>query len=144
MGGQRGPDGVMGHHGGLFANAAGRGGNQPLLDGEQLRGGPAALLHRPVGHHRHRPLSQEPVDQLLELDSGGTGKFTAQGGDDVVVGEGGRLGGKSVRAGQPVEDLGHRLLGQGLLAVDCPVGHLADQGVQVHAPSGRLGSPTSI
>jgi hypothetical protein len=73
MSGQRGPDGLMGHHGGLLAGAAGGGGDQPLLDPQQLRGGPAALLQRPVGDHADRPLGKKLVGQVLELDSAGAG-----------------------------------------------------------------------
>ena len=56
--GQGGPDRVVGDHRGLLAGAAGGGGDQPLLHGQELGGGPAALLQRPIGHHGHRPLGQ--------------------------------------------------------------------------------------
>ena len=102
----------MGHHGGLLAGAAGGGGDQPLLDRQQLGGGPAALLQRPLGDHADRPLGQEPVGQLLELGPGGPGQLAAEGGDHVLAGEGGRGRGQPVRAGQPVEHRGHRPLGQ--------------------------------
>jgi hypothetical protein len=146
MGGQRGPDGLMGHLGGLLAGAAGGGGDQPLLCGQQLRGGPAPLLDRPIGDHADRPLGQEPVGQVLELGSAGPGQLAAEGGDDVLAGEGGRGRGEAVRAGQPVEHSGHRPLGHCpfLPAVLRPVGHLPDQGVRVHAPLGRFCPPPSI
>src|SRR5215218_2865041 len=46
---------------------AGGGRDEPLLDGEQLGGGPAAFLQSPVGDPADRPLGQEPVGQLLQL-----------------------------------------------------------------------------
>jgi hypothetical protein len=51
----------MGHHRGLFAGAAGGGGDQPLLDRQQFGGGPAALLQRPLGDNADRPLGTELV-----------------------------------------------------------------------------------
>jgi hypothetical protein len=140
---QRGTDGVMADHGGLLAGAAGRGSNQPLLDPEELRGGPAALLQRPLGHHGYRPLDQEPVGQLLELGPGGTGQLAAEGGEHVLAGERGRLSSESVRAGQPLEHLGHRPLGQHQVAVACPAGHLPDHAVRILAALSRLGAPAS-
>jgi hypothetical protein len=45
---------------------------------------------------------------------------------------------------QPLEHRGHRPLGQDLVAVACPAGHLAQQGVRVVALLGRLRPPPSI
>jgi hypothetical protein len=61
VGGQRGPYRVVGDDGGLLAGAVDRGGDQPLLDPEQLGGEPAALLQRPLGHHADRPFDQKPI-----------------------------------------------------------------------------------
>jgi hypothetical protein len=61
MGGQGGPNGLIGDHGGPLVGAAGGRSDQLLLDPKQFGGGPAALLQRPVRHHGHRPLGQEPV-----------------------------------------------------------------------------------
>jgi hypothetical protein len=139
-----GPNRVVGDHGRLLLGAAGGGGDQPLLDGEEFGGGPAPFLQRPIGHHGHPPLGTEPVSEVLELDPAGAGQLAAQGSDDVLAGEGGRLRGQSVRAGQPLEHLGHRPLGQDLVAVACPPAHLPDQGVRVMAPLDRLRPPPSI
>jgi hypothetical protein len=144
VGAQRRANRVVGRDGGLLAGAVPGGDDEPLLDGQQLRGGPAALLQRPVGHHRDRPLGEEPVGQLLQLDSGGAGQLAAEGGDHLLAGEGGRLRGQPGRPGQPVERLGHRPLGQTLLAVARPSGHLADEGLRVHAAFGRLGPPAVV
>jgi hypothetical protein len=100
------------------------GGDQPLLHSQQLGGGPAALLQRPLGDHGHRPIGQEPVGQLLELDPGGPGQLAAERGDDVLASEAGRLRSEAVRAGQPVEHRGHRPLGH--CPVLRPIGHLPD------------------
>jgi hypothetical protein len=144
MGSQGRPDGVVGDDGGLLAGATDGGGDQPLLGGQQLRGGPAALLHRPLRHHRRRPLPKEPVGQLLKLGPGGTSQLAAQGGDHLLGREGGRGRGQPSRTGQPVKHLGHRPLGQLPILVQCPTGHLPDQGIRVHAPLGRLRPPPSI
>jgi hypothetical protein len=144
VGGQRRPHRVVTDHGGLFAGPAGGGSDQPPFDPEELRGGPAALLQRPVGHHRHRPFDQEPVGQPLQLDPAGAGEVAAERGDDVLAGEGGRLGGQPVRTGQPVEHLGHHPLGQRRIPVQRPVGHLPHQGVRVHAALGRLRPPAVV
>jgi len=80
----------MANHGGLLADPVGSDTDQPLLHGQQLRRGPAALLHRPLRHHRDCPVGQEPVGQPLEFGSGGAGQLTAQRGQYVLAGEGGR------------------------------------------------------
>jgi hypothetical protein len=54
--GQRIPYRLVGGHGRQLARPTGARGDQPLFDGEQLRGGPAALLQGPVGDHADRPL----------------------------------------------------------------------------------------
>jgi hypothetical protein len=144
MGLERGPDGVVADHRRVLAGAVDGRGDQPLLDAQQLRGRPAALLHRPVGDHRHRPLGKEPVREFLKLSPGGTGELAAEGSDDVLAGEGGRLGGQAVRTGKPIQQFGHCPLGQGLVAVDRLAGHLPDEAVHIHAPSGRLRPPPSI
>ena len=74
-----GPDRVVGDHGRLLVGAAGGGGDQPLLDGQQLGGGPAALLQRPLRDHGHRPLGQESVGQPLELGPAGAGQLGRRG-----------------------------------------------------------------
>ena len=56
-----GADGVMANHGGPLPDPAGGGSDQPLLHGQQLRSGPAALLQRPLGDHADGPLGHEPV-----------------------------------------------------------------------------------
>jgi hypothetical protein len=104
MGGQGLAHCLMGGDGGLFARPAGGAGDQPLLDGEEVGGGPAALFQGPVGDHADRPLGQEPVRQLLEFGAGGTGQAGAEGEQDVGSGEGGRGRGQPVRAGQPTAD----------------------------------------
>ena len=65
----------------------------------------------PVGDHADRPLGQEPVRQPLQLGPASAGQTSAEGDQDVGAGEGGRLGGQPLRAGQPVEQ---------------PTGHPAD------------------
>ena len=144
VGGQGGPDAVAGHHGGLLAGSVDGSADQALLDGQQLGGGPATLLHRSLDHHGHRLLGQEPVGELLELSPGGAGELAAEGSDHVVAGEGGRGRGQPVRTDEPVEHFGHRMFGQCLAAVDRPAGHLPDEAVHIHAPSGRLRPPPSI
>jgi hypothetical protein len=146
MRGQRGPHRVMANNGGLLADPVGGGGDQPLLHGQQFGGGPAALLQCPIRHHGHGPLGTEPVGQLLELGPGGSGEVPADGGDDVLAGEGGRGRGQPVRSGQPIEQptghlRGHRPV---LAAVGCPAGHRPDQGVRVLSALGRLPPPPSI
>ena len=94
---------LMGGHGRLLARPAGGARDQPLLDRQEVGGGPAALLQGPVGDHADRPLGQEPVRQLLQLGPSGAGQAGAEGDQDVGAGEGGRVRGQPVRAGQPVE-----------------------------------------
>jgi hypothetical protein len=65
MGGQGFPHSLMGDDRRLFLRPAGGGVDQPLLDGQQVGGGPAALLQCPAGDHIDRPLGQEPVRQPL-------------------------------------------------------------------------------
>jgi hypothetical protein len=139
-----GPHGVVGHHRRLLVGAAGGGSNQPLLDGQELGGGPAALLQRPIRHHGHRPLGTEPVREALELGPADADQLAAEGGDDVLAGEGGRGRGQPVRTGQPLEHLGHRQLGQALVAIERPAGHLPDHGVRVVAALGRLCPPPTV
>ena len=91
MGGQGLAHRLMGGHGRLLARPAGGAGDQPLLDGQQVGGGPAALLQGPVGDHADRPLGQEPVRQLLQLGPSGAGQAGAEGDQDVGAGEGGRV-----------------------------------------------------
>ena len=146
MGGQGLAHRLMGGDGRLLARPAGGAGDQPLLDREQLGGGPAALLQGPVGDHADRPLGQEPVRQLLQLGPSGAGQAGAEGDQDVGAGEGGRVLGQPVRAGQPIEQptghrFGHRPV---LVAVGCPAGHLPDQGVRVVSALGRLGPPAVV
>jgi hypothetical protein len=139
-----GPDGLMSDHRRLLTGPVGGRGDQLLLDGQQLGGGPAALLQRPVGHHRNRPVGQEAVGQLLELGPGGPGQLAAEGRDHLLAGEGGRGRGQPVRAGQPIEHLDHRPLGQVLVLLADAAGHLPHQGVRVLAALGRLGPPPPI
>jgi hypothetical protein len=105
-GGMRGqglPHRRMGGHRRVLARSAGGAGDQRLLDGQEVRGGPAALLQGLVGDHADRPLDQEPVGQPLELGPGGAGQPGAEGDQDVGAGEGGRVLGQPVRAGQPID-----------------------------------------
>jgi hypothetical protein len=102
MGGQRVAHHLMGGHRRLLPRSAGGPGDQPLLDRQQLWGGPAALLQGPVGDHADRPLGQEPVRQLFQLGPGSTGQAGAEGDQDIRAGESGRVLGQPVRAGQPV------------------------------------------
>jgi hypothetical protein len=141
---QGGPNRVVGHHRRLLVGAAGGGGHQPLLHAQQLGGGPAALLQRPIRHHRHGPLSTEPISKVLELGPADADQLATKGSDDVLAGEGGRGRGQSVRTCQPLEHLGHRPLGQALVAVAGPAGHLPDHGVRIVAALGRLRPPASI
>ena len=67
----------------LLVHPAGNCGDQLLLDGQELGGGPAAFLQGPVGGHADRPLGHEPVRELLELGSSGAGQAGAQGNQDV-------------------------------------------------------------
>jgi hypothetical protein len=137
---------LMGGDRRLLARPAGGAGDEPLLDRQQVGGGPAAFLQGPVGDHTDRPLGQEPVDQLLQLAPSGPGQAGAQGNQDVGTGEGGRGRGQPGRAGQPIEQPTGHLRGQRpvLVAVGCPVGHLTDEGVRVVAALGRLGPPPVI
>jgi hypothetical protein len=50
----------------MFLRPAGGADDETLLDRQQVGGGPAALLHRPVGDHTDRPLSQKPIRQPLQ------------------------------------------------------------------------------
>ena len=137
MGAKRFADGVVGDDRGVLVGAGDRGRHQPPLHLEQLRGGPAALLQGSVGDDGHCPLRQEPVGQLLEFGLGGAGEAGAEGDQDVVAGEGGRLGGQPLRRGELVEQLTDRPLGQGRLLLAATAGHLADQAVRVDAAVGR-------
>jgi hypothetical protein len=146
MGGQGVAHGLMGNHSRLLIGPAGHPLDQPLLDREQLRGRPAALLQRPIGDHADRPLGQEPIRQLLQLRPSDAGQPGAEDDQDVRAGEGGRVLGQPLRAGQTVEELinsftEHRPV---LDPVGCPVGHRPDQGVRVHAPFSRLGPPAAV
>jgi hypothetical protein len=135
------PHRLMGGHGGLFVHAVGGAGDQPLLHGQQLRGGPAALLERPVGDHADRPLGQEPVRQGLELGPGRAGEAGAEGDQDIRVAEGGGVLGQPVRPGQPIQQPAGRVHGYcpDPVAVRCPASHLPNQGVRVVSALGRLG-----
>jgi hypothetical protein len=109
MGGQGIAHGLVRSHGGVLARPASGRGNQPLLDAQEVGGGPAALLQGPVGDHTHRLLGQEPVRQGLKLCPADAGQAGAQGDQHVRSAEGGRVLGQPVRAGQPVEQpTGHR------------------------------------
>jgi hypothetical protein len=77
--------------------------DQLLLDRQQLRSGPAALLEGPVGDHADRPLGHEPIRQRLQFRPSDPGQAGAQGDQDIRAGEGGRVLGQPVRPGQPVE-----------------------------------------
>ena len=137
---------LMGDPGRLLAGPAGGRRDQPLLDPQQLRSGPAAFFKGSVGDHADRPLSQEPVRQLLELGPSGPGQAGAQGDEHLGAGEGGRVLSQPVRASQLVEQpdghlRGHRPV---LIPVTCPAGQLPHQGVRVHPSSGRLLPPPSI
>jgi hypothetical protein len=120
--------------------------DQLLFDGQELGGGPAALLQCPVGDDADRPLSHEPVRQLLQLGPADAGQAGAEGDQDIRAGEGGHLGGQPVRTSEPIEQLtGHRSGHHGVLvAVGCPTGHLPDEGVRVHATLGRLLTPSRL
>jgi hypothetical protein len=146
MGGQGVTHRLMGGDRRMFLRPAGGADDETLLHRQEVGGGPAALLQGPVGDHADRPLGQEPVGQLLQLDPSGTGQASPKGDQDVGAGEGGRGRGQPVRAGQPIEQpdssfSGHRPI---LVAVGCPVGHRADQGVRVVSALGRLGPPAAI
>jgi hypothetical protein len=146
MGGQGLTHGRMGGNGGVLAGSAGGALNQPLLDGQQVRGGPTALLQGPVGDHADRPLSQEPIRQLLQHGPSGAGQPGAEGDQDLRAGEGGRVLGQPLRAGQPVEESinsfsGHRPV---LDPVGCPASHRPDQSVRVHATFSRLLPPAAV
>jgi hypothetical protein len=143
MGGQGIAHRLMRSHGGPFARPTSGRNDQPLLNRQEVGGGPAALLQGPVGDHADRPLGQEPIRQLLQLHPSGAGQAGAQ---DIRAGEGGRGRGQPVRAGQPVEQptnsfTGHRPV---LLPVGCPGGHLSDEGVRVVSALGRLGPPPAV
>jgi hypothetical protein len=146
MRGQGLPHRLMGDHGRLLARPAGGARDQPLLDRQQVGSRPAAVLQGPVGDHADRPLGQEPVGQLLELGPSGAGELAAPGDQDIAAGEGGRVFGQPVRAGQPVEQVAGRRFGHGLVlaAVGCPTGHLSDEGVRVHPTLSRLGPPAAV
>jgi hypothetical protein len=66
---------------------------------------------------------------------------SAEGSDHVLAGEGGRLRGQPVRAGEPVEHPRHRALAERLITVARSTGHLADELVGVAAALSRLGPP---
>ena len=134
----------MGHHRGLVAGAADGRLDQPLLSGQQLRGRPAALLQRPLGHHADRLLGQEPVGQPLELGPRGAGQLPAHRSEHVLAGEGRRGRGQPVRTSQPVEHRGHRPLGHHQVLRARPADHLPDHGVRVQAALGRLRPPPPI
>jgi hypothetical protein len=146
MRGQGVAHGLMGSHSRLLIGPTGHPLDQPLLDREQLRGRPAALLQHPIGDHADRPLGTEPIRQRLQHGPSGSGQPGAEGDQDVRAGEGGRVLGQPLRAGQPVEEssnsfTGHRPV---LDPVGCPVGHCPDQGVRVHATFSRLGPPAAV
>jgi hypothetical protein len=73
----------------LLRPADGRG-DEALLELQQLRGGPSALLQRPVGDHADRPLGQEPVRQRLQLGPSGAAQAGAHSDQDIRASEGGR------------------------------------------------------
>jgi hypothetical protein len=102
MGGQSVAHGPMGGHGRLLGRPAGGAGDQPLLDGEEVGGGPAAFFQGAVGDHTDCSLGQETVGQFLELGPSGAGQAGAEGDQDLGAGEGGRVLGQPVRPGQPV------------------------------------------
>ena len=68
---------LVGDPGRLLSRPAGGACDQPLLDRQQLRGGPAAFLQGPVGDHADCPLDQEPIRQLLQLAPSGAGQTGA-------------------------------------------------------------------
>jgi hypothetical protein len=146
MRGQRFAHRPIGRHGRLLPRSAGGAGDQPLLDRQQVGGGPAALLQGPVGDHADCPLGQEPIGQVLQLGPAGAGQAGDQGDQDIRAGEGGRVLGQPVRAGQPVEQptghlVGHCLV---LVAVPCPTGHLPYERVRVHAALSCFRPPTVV
>jgi hypothetical protein len=119
---------LVGDPGRPVIRPAGGAPDQPLLDGQEVGGGPAALLQRSVGDHADRPLGQEPIRQRLELGPSSPGQAGTEGDQDIRTGEGGRGRGQPVRAGQPIKQptghrIGHRPV---LIAVGCPVSHRAD------------------
>jgi hypothetical protein len=144
MGLEGGPDDAMPDHRRLLAGAAGGRSDELLLDAEEFGGGPAAFFQRPVGHHGHRLLGQEPVGQALQVGPGGAGKLAAEGNEDFLAGEGGRGRGQPGRAGQVLEHLGHRPLGHDQVLLFGPAGHLPDQGVRIVAALGRLCPPAAV
>ena len=134
----------MADDGGLLAGAAGGHGGQLLLDGEEV-----GVDRRRSSRTRSATTltarsEKEPIGQVLELGPAGAGELAAEGGDDVLAGEGGRGRSQPGRTCQPVEHLGHRPLRQVLVAVTGPSGHLPDQSVRVVAALGRLCPPSSI
>jgi hypothetical protein len=146
MGGQGLADRLMGSPSRLLLGPAGGCRDQPLFDGQEVGGGPAAFLQGPVGDHADRSLGQEPVRELLQFCPSGPGQTSTQGDQDVGAGEGGRVLGQPVRTGQPVEQPAGRVRGhhRARVAVGCPTGRLPDEGVRVHPTLGCLGPPPSI
>jgi hypothetical protein len=71
MGGQGVTHRLMGDHGRVLVRSAGGADDEALLDGQQVGGGPAALLQGPIGDHTDRPLGQEPIRQRLQLARSG-------------------------------------------------------------------------
>jgi hypothetical protein len=135
---------IMGDHRGLLISASRSGDDQPLFNAEELGGGPAALLQRPIGDHGHGPLSTKPVHEFFKLGPADADQLAAEGGDDVLAAEGGRGRGQPRRTCQPLEHRGHCPLGQALVAVTGPAAHLPDQAVRIVAALGRLRPPSSI
>jgi hypothetical protein len=130
-------------HPSLVALPPDRGGDQPLFDPEQLRGGVAALLQRPLGHDTDRPLLKEPVGQRLELAAVGADELRTQRGDRVLPRERGCLRGQSLRAGELVERAADIRLGvrRGLVAIGRSSQHVAQQARDVGAVLASLGAP---
>jgi hypothetical protein len=115
---------------------------QPLLDLEQLGGGPAALPDRVLGHSAHTSFGQQLVGQLLQLGRADGGELAAQGDQDLAPGEGRGVGSEPVGTGQLIEHPpdGHAVRGELALAAD----HPAEQPLTVDAVLAGLVLPAAV
>jgi hypothetical protein len=124
---------LMGDHGRVLLGPAGSGGDQPLLDRQQVRvdqrRSSRARSATTLTARSAKNRSANSSSSIRPTLASSAPRATSTSGR----GEGGRLGGQPVRAGQAVKHwighlFGHRPV---LLAVGCPAGHLPDQGVRV-------------
>ena len=130
----------------LLSSPADRGGEQPLLHLEQLRGGVAPLPDRTLGRHHHRALGTEPVGQMFQLGRVDGGQLGAERHHYIGAGERGGLLGQPLGAGELVERPADRTpLGvQPTWQLPCPAAHPVHQPLRINAQLAGLLPPAAI